>query len=366
MTNNAPPDIKNLLQRLQTELAETAYSFDTAHPLSGGTANFIYRAALATPLPDGTKDVVIKHGEAFLASNGDFELSKSRCLAEERSLRALAQCPPVTSPLFSIRAPRLLYFDQETCTQVQEYQQSAVALKTFILKNYPSPTPEALRASYVALGRDLGRWLRFFHNWGSAPEQKDLRDVAAGNSEMQGLKHWVNYVRLAQTIDHFPEILGGCAQLFGDIAKVTQDELRDESKLRVIHGDFWPGNILLRDEPLGSGEMPVFVVDWELCQLAMVAELFEFVLFKGVDAGAWVIQGLVEGYGTVDADFAFRTALHVGTHLVVFGSTVPDWGTPGQVERAVREGRDVIVKAWDRDRQWFEEHPTLRVLFKFT
>jgi hypothetical protein len=108
----------------------------------------------------------------------------------------------------------------------------------------------------------------------------------------------------------------------------------------------------------------VFIVDWEMCQLGapavdlgqMIAELYELVLFKGMDEGRWLIEGFVEGYGHVDDhdEFAFRTALHVGTHLVAWGGRVPGWGSETQVQQVVGVGKEVILHAWHKDRAWFK------------
>lgn len=117
------------------------------------------------------------------------------------------------------------------------------------------------------------------------------------------------------------------------------------------------------DRPLHQGvETPVFVVDWESCQLGlrqldlgqMIAELYELSLFKGIAEGTWLIEGLAAGYGRIDDEFAFRTILHVGTHIVCWGSRVPGWGTDAQVRQVVGVGKELILRAWKRDRAWFE------------
>ncbi|KAJ2971824.1 hypothetical protein NUW58_g9309 [Xylaria curta] len=139
-------------------------------------------------------------------------------------------------------------------------------------------------------------------------------------------------------------------------------ELEDESRLQVIHGDFWTGNVLLPDSPIREGDdINVFVIDWEMSQIGvpnldlgqMVAELYELKLYKNITAGLWIAQGFLEGYGAVSDDFAFRTAIQVGAHLISFGTSVQGWGTPEQVEEVARVGRDVIVHAWQKDREWF-------------
>lgn len=84
----------------------------------------------------------------------------------------------------------------------------------------------------------------------------------------------------------------------------------------------------------------------------MLAELYELYLYRGILAGPWMIEGFCAGYGIDDDAFAFRTAIHVGTHLVGFG-TVPGWGTEEQVLAVVAKGKELVVRAWNKDREWF-------------
>lgn len=106
----------------------------------------------------------------------------------------------------------------------------------------------------------------------------------------------------------------------------------------------------------------MFVVDWEMAQLGvpsldlgqMIAELYELWLYKSRNAGLWIIQGLVGAYGIASEGFAYRTAIQVGAHLICFGTSVQGWGTPEQVENVARIGRDLIVKAWNKEHAWFE------------
>lgn len=95
----------------------------------------------------------------------------------------------------------------------------------------------------------------------------------------------------------------------------------------------------------------------------MVAELYELTLYKGIKAGLWLVEGFVAGYGYVNDDFAYRTVLHTGVHLVGFGSAVPGWGSPENQEIVARTGRDIVLRAWQKDRSWFEDHD-LAPLFK--
>lgn len=125
---------------------------------------------------------------------------------------------------------------------------------------------------------------------------------------------------------------------------------------------------------LPSGPMPatddvplqIRIIDWELSQLSsasadlgqMLAELFQLTHFRGLAAGVWLMQAFLRGYGPLeDEAAAFRTAVHVGTHLICWGSSVPGWGTAEQVAGVVEVGRELVVRAWGRERAFFEGGP---------
>jgi hypothetical protein len=65
---------------IQKELMSTSYACSSLKPLSGGNANFTFKGLLTHPLEDGTQEVVIKHGEAYVALMPDLEIPTSRCV----------------------------------------------------------------------------------------------------------------------------------------------------------------------------------------------------------------------------------------------------------------------------------------------
>ena len=76
-----------LTEEVLGELSGTDYACSSLKPLSGGTANFIFKGTLTTPLPDGTKEVAVKHGENYIASMPDFQIPLTRCVSASLSSR---------------------------------------------------------------------------------------------------------------------------------------------------------------------------------------------------------------------------------------------------------------------------------------
>lgn len=86
----------------------------------------------------------------------------------------------------------------------------------------------------------------------------------------------------------------------------------------------------------------------------MFAELFELKHFKDIDAGVWLIKAFMQGYGKIDEHLAFKVAIHVGTHLIGFGTRVQGWGTKEQVEEVARIGNQFVVQGWQKEKKSLE------------
>lgn len=118
------------------------------------------------------------------------------------------------------------------------------------------------------------------------------------------------------------------------------------------------GSILITNEDIeDSKNCTLFVTDWEMAHLGvqamdhgqMLAEMYLLKHYKGIDAGVWMMEGYCEGLGNMDEARLWRTLVHLGGHLVSFGTVTPGWGTQQQAEDLARVGRDFITTAWDRD-----------------
>lgn len=81
----------------------------------------------------------------------------------------------------------------------------------------------------------------------------------------------------------------------------------------------------------------------------MLAEMYLLKFYKGIEAGLWMMQGYRVGMGNVGSDVIWRALMHLGGHLISFGTVTSGWGTQEQAEELARAGRDFIMIAWDKD-----------------
>jgi hypothetical protein len=136
----------------------------------------------------------------------------------------------------------------------------------------------------------------------------------------------------------------------------------------------FPPSVLLQDAPFPAADgeaATVFVVDWEVSHLnsiaydlgQMFAELFEVKHYRDIDAGPWLIGAFKRGYGGLEVDEAFRAAVHMGVHLIGYGSSVPGWGSEAQIQDIVKVGRDCVVHGWRKNAAFFSDTP-LGCLFR--
>ncbi|THW22108.1 hypothetical protein D6D23_06170 [Aureobasidium pullulans] len=352
--------------KVQEWLQDGPYACTSLNKLSGGTANFVYRGTLAAPLQDGSKTVVIKHTEGYVAQSPNFKLTTTRCDYEQTVLVALLSLSPSTHSNITVQTPTLHIFLPATNTQIYSDLSSSLDLKAYVLKHASSIT----HSQCLRLGHALGLWTRRFHDWAQAKEQEELVESMRGNVAMRDLKFMINYERLVQSIDTYPRILEGSRSLFEAVREGVRKDLDDGAVL--IHGDLWSGNILLPDGPISDqdDQLKVFVIDWELSQVSsqafdlgqVFAELFELKHFKDIDAGTWLIEAFMRGYGEIDEELAFKTAVHVGVHLICWGSRVQGWGSEEQIQRIVEVGKDFVVEGWEKNKAFFTEGP-LKCLF---
>lgn len=100
-----------------------------------------------------------------------------------------------------------------------------------------------------AIGRDVGSWLRSFHEWSfSSSSSADLKDVG-DNEPMRKLKYAITYDSFLKVLENsFPDLLEGHKPTLEQVKEVATKEFEKTSAngdasadWGLIHGDFWTG-----------------------------------------------------------------------------------------------------------------------------
>jgi hypothetical protein len=159
------------LETVQSQVAEflspTIWACSKLTPLSGGTANVVFLGLLKNELADGTREVVVKHGKDFIATDASRNVPLGRWPTNPPQL---AINPTAASPSSVTRdlQPVLLASQTETTTSTQRRSSTKNASKPSPAWT-PSRPPRRACAAFWAAGRSgaglagragrCGRWV---------------------------------------------------------------------------------------------------------------------------------------------------------------------------------------------------------------
>lgn len=103
------------------------------------------------------------------------------------------------------------------------------------------------------------------------------------------------------------------------------------------------------------------VVDWEVCQLGsntvdlafMISGLYAHHRFEDGPTAGFILQGFTTGYGPLNDDLVFETAVLVGIYLVIWDRLGLQYGEHSQGSRDLHKfAGELITRGSRHDRPW--------------
>jgi 5-methylthioribose kinase len=322
--------------------------------LTGGTANYVYRATF-----ENGSTTVYKHAAPYLHSNTKFAFDPLRMDYENRILDILSLGYEDGLNVFtesSVRAVRVLSYDEDRKLLCMEDggQQNLKSAYTEHGLDMPK------------IGEELGKWIAAFHtalkraSLGSSPGDTSNNDIA---------------VRIYR---YSYESLSGALQSRGYDSKIGERINNEFGSLLatdnecVCHGDFWPGNVLMQANN-SSAENPVqmTIVDWEMVRRGtsatdvgqFAAEAFLLDRFRG---GRGLLAAFLTSYATTREAFDVRlgrswlkrVVVHWAVHVAFWPTRVP-WTDQIGTDELMGIGVDVLTAVLEDDWEKLGDSPLL-------
>ena len=309
------------IEQLEAYLKEHDINYKTVSILTGGTCNFVFRI-----INEIDKPIIVKHAEPYVAGMREMPFTTARMDFEHTALKTI---PKALSLASHISLPEIYRYDAEAHVMMMA-----------------DGGERTLKAAYTdfainidTMGEEIGRWLAHLH---ASTKVLDIGDNRAGKAIYR-----YHYYTMAETLkqhDLDPSLGERINNEYGSLLLTDNDN--------VCHGDFWPGNILLR-------EGYITVVDWEMCRRGcgatdvgqFAAEAYLLDRFRG---GRGLLPAFLRGYREADkgtVDFS-RVAVHVGAHLICW-TLRAGWGTKEEARDCAKLGVKFLEVATSGNRDWF-------------
>ncbi|KAF9162237.1 hypothetical protein DFQ26_003740 [Actinomortierella ambigua] len=361
-----------ILKYLQSKEATRAIT--EVEKLSGGTANFVWRATVGTPsadIFDGAKTVIVKHAEGYFA-DCKVIVDKIRMEYENRVLSIVHQAANDDEKIATdrVHVPRVFYFDTLNCVTVQEDGGSAPHLKDYISSLEQAPPKELS----TAIGSSLGEFVARLHLYGHRHREQLNRPDQMHSQVALDLSRSVWFDDISNALPRHDFILDEDKAILSAAAAWGCQRLMTEPET-LAHGDLWPGNILIKTNVNLQHQHQLeqlCVIDWEWSRYApaamdlgqLMAESITLDRYRHpcVEIQTSFLDSYCETYkdklNVVDLKTA---AIHTGCHLVVW---IPCrvWFPKAKTKDIISLGTEYMKHAWNENWDWFRKHSSYRVM----
>ncbi|KAF2446192.1 hypothetical protein P171DRAFT_430394 [Karstenula rhodostoma CBS 690.94] len=346
-------------QGLSAYLTSHSISHVSVSILTGGTANYVYRVTF----PDGST-AIYKHAAPYLHSNTAFAFDPRRMDYEDRILELL---PSLLSSRLSESPVHAV--------AVHRYDKGNKLLRISdggsrnLKDTYANPTLDI-----PSVGAALGRWLATLHTSTVAtplsldPASQNIKD----NNAVAVSIYRHSYNNLSSAFAAYSDG-GGTVPGYADFIDLPNKDIEFAQQINdaygsrlahdnecICHGDFWPGNVLVRPAAEEGGKVNLTVVDWEMTRRGtsatdpaqFLAESFLLDRFCG-DRGlapAFLNAYLSARSSLPDKEWFRRLAIHFAVH-VAFWPTRVVWTDRAGTQALVELGKGILRAAsesnWD-------------------
>ncbi|USP75892.1 hypothetical protein yc1106_03166 [Curvularia clavata] len=332
-------------QGLSDYLIATRPGHTSIELLSGGTANFVYRANKES----GTTSI-FKHAAPYLHSNKNFAFDPTRMDYEANILALLSSKdkPFFTDlPSPSVHAVELLSYDKE---------KKLLEIEDGGSRNLKDAYTDSI-LDIPQIGQELAIWLAALHSSSRDISLALPNDDSSTKNNPVGVgiyRHSYKNLHIAlEQFGHDASLAHRINEEFGSLL-ATDDEC-------VCHGDFWPGNILVRVN--GDSSAGLTIVDWEMVRRGtsatdvaqFAAEAFLLDRFRG---GKGLRASFLSKYftarkgsGTLGKTWLRRLVVHWAVH-VAFWPTRVEWtdreGTQKLVDIGAAALESVLQDDWEK------------------
>jgi len=350
--------------------------------LLGGTANHVYRV---TEYGIGTT-YIIKHAAPQLASNYNFQLSPERMDFEAEMLLKRSgdggECHCSTVEVFD--ASNIERTHVHT-VHVKSYERDIrlLCIEDGGNKNLKDAYKDLSLAELQEIGTELGKWLAKLH--GTTPLSYVSGAESSRNNPVGVAIVGYTYKHLNGTVKMYCDAaaagtlsdtaLADWLKPYNDTRKIVErlSEIADKyvgkplasAKESVCHGDFWPGNILLRSNASSKSHL-LTVMDWELTrignsatdigQFAAEATILDLVNKNDHDEGLCAtfmrayFKTSAVGNGSNETLYGWMTqiAVHYAVHLIVWPCQSVHWAPQKEVAILAIHGLTVLKNAFSQ------------------